>query len=491
MTTKNSSQNLINPFGLLQDILAKLFFRYGFFIAKHPRPFIIIPVLVTLLLMFGILNLRIEDDLRLLYSPEHSMSRLEYQVHKEFSGDSVNSSYVAIALEAAPPNSNLELNDGTSSTDKQASTTPSPINWRNMLRHEIALSITGLQQFIMHNMTVDLPDGSYHFGNDICTRNALCPLSNVLVQLFFDAYFSEKLRKDPRIELHWPILKFFENKMFMPTNFYGVELNKSEGNSDGFDAISSIQVVHLVYHIAGTEKYTAEEVGIAVEKSLKQALAEREHLLRYSLFSLAILKAEMQKNTTYTLPYISLTLILLVTFTACSCMTGDCITSKPLEALLGIFSSSLAIGSSAGLLLMLGVPFIHQVTVVPFLAFAIGVDDTYVMLGAWQDTKRNLSPEKRMALSLEEAGSAITVTSLTSFLSFGIGTFSATPAISIFCKFIAIAVLFDYIYQITFFAAVMALGGRREAAGHHCVFLWRRMPKEQICKVINFYHIIF
>jgi len=42
-------------------------------------------------------------------------------------------------------------------------------------------------------------------------------------------------------------------------------------------------------------------------------------------------------------------------------LTGDCITSKPLEALLGIFSSSLAIGSSAGLLLMLGVPFIHQV----------------------------------------------------------------------------------------------------------------------------------
>jgi len=100
----------------------------------------------------------------------------------------IDSSYVAIALEAAPPNSNLELND--------VSTTHSPVNWRNMLRHEIALSITGLQQFIMHNMTVDLPDGSYHFGNDICTRNALCTLSNVLVQLFFDAYFSEKVWKD-------------------------------------------------------------------------------------------------------------------------------------------------------------------------------------------------------------------------------------------------------------------------------------------------------
>lgn len=85
---------------------------------------------------------------------------------------------------------------------------------------------------------------------------------------------------------------------------------------------------------------------------------------------------------------------------------------------------------------------------VPFLALAIGVDDTYVLLGAWQETKRNLPPEKRMALAFEEAGSAITVTSLTSALSFGIGTTSNTPAISIFCKFIAIAVIFDYIYQV-------------------------------------------
>ena len=62
-----------------------------------------------------------------------------------------------------------------------------------MLRHEIASTITGLQQFVMHNMTVDLPDGSYHFGNDICSRLELCPISNTIVQLFFDAYFSEKV----------------------------------------------------------------------------------------------------------------------------------------------------------------------------------------------------------------------------------------------------------------------------------------------------------
>lgn len=107
----------------------------------------------------------------------------------------------------------------------------------------------------------------------------------------------------------------------------------------------------------------------------------------------------------------------------------------------------------------------------PFIALAIGVDDVYVMLGAWQDTRRTLAPEKRMALALEEAGrsrtisphvfppislfsciisyfSAISVTSITSILSFGIGSFSSTPAISIFCTFIMVAVAFDWFYQV-------------------------------------------
>lgn len=488
---------LINPFGILQDFLAKLFYRYGLFIARHPLPFIILPILITTTLMFGVLNLHISDDLRFLYSPEHSLSRFEYAIHKEFSGDSINSSYIAIALEAAAPALGVGAHKRVNESGKTPlssrqfeghnSSSSKNAEWKNMLRREVASAISELQSFILNNMTITLPDGVYHFGHDICSRSSLCPISNSAVQIFFETYFSEKLRKDPRISLQWPILRFFENKFFLPTNFYGISFygSKAANATSGtdFSALKSIQMVHMVYHISGTEKYTADEVCVSVEHALRSALSERSHTITGSLFSLPILKTEMQKNTTYTFPYISLTILFLVTFTILSCMTSDWISSKPVEALLGIFSSSLAIGSAAGLLFMLGVPFIHQVTVVPFLAFAIGVDDTYVMLGAWQDTKRSLEPEKRMALTLEEAGSAITVTSITSFLSFGIGTFSATPAISIFCKYIAFAILFDYIYQITFFAAVMSLGGRREADGRHCVFFWRQMPNDEICRV--------
>lgn len=82
---------------------------------------------------------------------------------------SLFSSYIAVALESADP-----LNP-------------------NLLRREVGEALNDLQTFVLQNMTIELPDGSYHFGNDICPKLALCPISNTIVQIFFDAYFSEKV----------------------------------------------------------------------------------------------------------------------------------------------------------------------------------------------------------------------------------------------------------------------------------------------------------
>lgn len=56
--------------------------------------------------------------------------------------------------------------------------------------------------------------------------------------------------------LNWPILKFFDNKFFLPTNFYGVELHNDSAPEppSGFDSIASAQTIHLVYYVAGTDK---------------------------------------------------------------------------------------------------------------------------------------------------------------------------------------------------------------------------------------------
>lgn len=56
-------------------------------------------------------------------------------------------------------------------------------------------------------------------------------------------------------------------------------------------------------------------MGQSLEKSLKVALDSHKDMIESAMFSLSILKREMQKNTTYTLPFISLTIVLLLIFT--------------------------------------------------------------------------------------------------------------------------------------------------------------------------------
>lgn len=396
--------------------------------------------------------MRTEDDLRFLYSPEHSLSREEYQVHKDFSGDSKNNSFVSITIQ-------------TSSEDK------------NLLKKDLAQKLIQLNKYVLEKMEIQVDGKIINFGKEVCSRMKQCELSNTIATIFLDTFWSEKLRKDPRIKIEYPTMKFFDNKFFLPTHFYGVQPGGPLG-------IESIDMVHFVYQIPAYNEHTSEEMSKIFEQSLT-ALLENQTTFDTSMFSLSILKDEMQKNSTYTMPFISLTILLLLCFTVASCMTDNWVTSKPIEAMIGILVSSMAIVSAGGLLFALGVPFINQVTVMPFIALAIGVDDVYVMLGAWQDTRRTLDAKKRMGLALEEAGSAITVTSLTSVLSFGIGTYSTTPAIAIFCKFIALAIMFDWFYQLTFFAAVMAMGAKREAAGYHCVFVWKRCDREEIAKAKN------
>ena len=141
---------------------------------------------------------------------------------------------------------------------------------------------------------------------------------------------------------------------------------------------------------------------------------------------------------------------------------NSCVEGRKFLAAMGIVSVLLAIGVAIGLGGLLGVGFTSVTQIVPFLALGVGVDDMYVLMRAYDQTawlKGNV--ELRTAKALQQGGGAIMVTSLTSMLAFACGASTVIPAIRWYCINLAIAVLFDFLNQVTFFVAFMYLDGKR------------------------------
>ena len=100
----------------------------------------------------------------------------------------------------------------------------------------------------------------------------------------------------------------------------------------------------------------------------------------------------------------------------------------------------------------------------PFVIFGIGLDDTFIVMGAYTRTDPSLDITERIHETVEEVGTSITLTTLTSTLAFGLGCLASIPAIYWLCLYAIPIIVFVYLYQITFFIAAVVLDERRVQA---------------------------
>ncbi|KHJ86300.1 hypothetical protein OESDEN_13954 [Oesophagostomum dentatum] len=122
----------------------------------------------------------------------------------------------------------------------------------------------------------------------------------------------------------------------------------------------------------------------------------------------------------------------------------------------------MALWTSGGILFWLGFPFSNILTVVPFLVIVIGIDDAFLVLAGWRQSTKGAPLAQRIAESVAISGASVTVTSVTDVLCFAIGLFANMPVVRLFCLFTSLALFIDYVYQMTFFTAVMSFIVRRQ-----------------------------
>lgn len=138
--------------------------------------------------------------------------------------------------------------------------------------------------------------------------------------------------------------------------------------------------------------------------------------------------------------------------------------SKITLAIGGIVIVLVSVLCSLGVFGYLGVATtLLTVEVIPFLVLAVGVDNIFILVHTYNRLDKNefSTVGDGVGEALGKVGPSILLTSASECFCFLIGALSDMPAVRTFALYATVALLIDFLFQITAFVALMALDQKR------------------------------
>jgi hypothetical protein len=194
---------------------------------------------------------------------------------------------------------------------------------------------------------------------------------------------------------------------------------------------------------------------------LRDEWIETGSVMQLEVLSNVSYEDEFSRGIVADLPLIPLVFLVMAAFTCLVFYRRHKVESRVLLGLGSVFTISMSLMSAYGLLFIIGVPFTNMTQLVPFVAFGVGLDDTFIIVASFLRTDRKKGIEERIFDAMHESGLSITLTTVTTILAFGLGSFSSIPAVHGVCLYALATIAIDFIYQITFFIALLVLDERR------------------------------
>ncbi|XP_072170226.1 patched domain-containing protein 3-like [Diadema setosum] len=431
--------------------LSSLFERYGKFVSRWPYAIILISLIVAAALSVGIIFLKVDADVIFLFTPDSSKAHDDSEViYDDFPTD--YDEYTA--------------SRGNGTEDLAANIIIAPRAGDDVLVEDVFSEILRFDREL-RTVSVSSNNGIPLTYESLCAMSRGVCLDNPVLEIL-----DRNASYLKHVNLTYP---FFETSngesYFLGTTFGDVELGDNA-------TILRAGLFALNYILQTTPLF--EEEGMEWETEFESFVDSFESdAISVSFIHSHTLDSEVSHSSRSVIPLFSISYTLLFTFAITSCVMFDWVFSKPFLGFMGTISASLAVASSLGLLSYAGVNFNIVTSSMPFLILGIGIDDMFIMIAAWRKTNPCKSVEERMGIAFSEAAVSITITSITDALAFGIGSINPLPAVRVFCLYTGVAVIFDYIFQITFFGAWMAVTGRREAANRHVWTLMKVKPRDE------------
>ena len=179
-------------------------------------------------------------------------------------------------------------------------------------------------------------------------------------------------------------------------------------------------------------------------------------------------------------------------FVYISCALGyppSLLHSRFLVGFAGICVVLVSLVCSIGIVSYLGVKLsIISSEVVPFLILAIGVDNMFIITRAEKNAPVHITDvDKRLAMGLSNIGPSILCAATCEVLAFLVGTLTDIPALRGFCFLASLAVIIDFLLQITAFLAILSIDNKRIRSNRYDVCPCFRVsnPKPQRKEIIK------
>ncbi|KAL3071877.1 hypothetical protein niasHT_031068 [Heterodera trifolii] len=452
----------------LEPFLRRFFHRYGQFVHKFRWPMLLAPPLISLCLSVGFLwfsELEM-DDPAYVFTPRDARWKKELGTFSKLWPLEENKFIPGKSFEMKRfVNVLCKAKDGG-----------------NILRPQILDEISLLNKFIAENVTVPTVDRRFNLSyQDLCLSYDWVCGNNEHIEMFRQMTQVGRL-----IDLRYPKGGNKDTPAYLGTALGDIALNGTDGT------VMEAKVTQLFYFLKQDPPVVRQystDFEYAVERFLLHAF--ESPLISISFAHYQSLQDGLDENARRFVPNFVISFTFLALFCICCSFTFlpttdgtsprhafaiDWIRSKPYVACAGLFNTILSLISSFGFLLLLGIPYNVINTIIPFLIIAVGIDDMFVMNSCWDQSDPALSPDQRMAQMMQNGGVAVSITNITDILAFLIGCVTELPGIELFCLYAFAAVLFCYVYQLTFFAAFMAIMGNVEQQGKHCLLLRQQRP---------------
>ncbi|XP_067133315.1 patched domain-containing protein 1-like isoform X2 [Centruroides vittatus] len=414
------------------EYLSKKFKYLGRYVATNPSYFIVFPVFVSIILATGFQKFHTENGLKLLIGPTNGkFINQEAVIERLFPMDlSSNASLQRMNREACVAIVIITAKDEGS-----------------VLRKDLFEEVLQLNTIIKDIILEDFEKLRYE---DICAQNNGRCFENTILLL------EDKIKEmeGGNYSIKYPLSKggsynFHLNNLFLG----GVEV-------DDDDNVKTAKSVRLFYYLndgSTYKKFIAEKWLSLFLDTLAEMDFQNISINRYT--SLTIEK-ELNGLIEKIIPRFSIAVVEIFVFSVITCLFNNWIESKPWMGLIVLLSSGMALASSFGVVMYFNQPFVASDGSIPFL-----------ILAAWKRTDPTMSVVNRMEKVYSESAISVTITSVTNFIAFLSGLATPYRIVKNLCMYASLAVVFCYVYQLTFVGACMALTGYLEKQNRHSLFL--------------------